>query len=148
MLTAAAKHKIRAPRRPTINHTSPSRFCFDYTFVSSLLGVSDTAFTSQRFPHHLPPLPSALLGLALTPSELCCQKKCQPLSLSKRFPAPNTEQGRSVIQGKTSHIIFSNSMPLLCIQGGTTLVPVSGHALGAAWVTCSTSLPFPEPAQV
>lgn len=128
--------KFEPPGDPPSTTRAPAGFVLiihlfppSWECLTQLLPLSASTLGSPR---HLPPLPSALLGLALTPTELCCQKKCQPLSLSESFPAPNTEQGRSVLQWKTSHIIFSDSVLLLCIWGGQTVVPVSGHALGTA----------------
>ena len=144
--------KFEHPGDPPSTTRTPAGFVLiihlfppSWECLTQLLPLSASTLDS---PCHLPPFPSALLGLALTPAELCCQQKCQPLSLSKSFPAPKTEQGRSVLQRKTSHVIFSDSVLLLCSWGGQALVPGRAPA-GAAWVTCSsTSLPFPEPAQV
>lgn len=146
--------KFESPGDPPSTTRAPASFILiihlfpsSWECLTQLLPLSASTLDSPR---HLPPLPSALLGLALTPAELCCQQKCQPLSLSESFPALNTEQGRSVLQRKTSHVIFSDSVLLLCGRGGQALVPVLGHApAGAAWVTCkSKSLPFPKTAQV
>ena len=146
--------KFEPPGDPPSTTRAPAGFVLikhlfppSWECLTQLLPLSASTLDSPR---HLPPLPLALLGLALTPAELRCQQKCQPLSLSESFPAPNTEQGRSVLQRKTFHVIFSDSVFLLCGRGGQALVPVLGRApAGAAWATSNnTSLPFPEPAQV
>lgn len=107
--------KFEPPRDPPSTTRAPAGFVLiihlfppSWECLTQLLPLSASTLGSPR---HLPPLPPALLGLALTPTELCCQKKCQPLSLSESFPALSTEQGRSVLQRRTSHIIFSDSVP-------------------------------------
>lgn len=143
--------EFEPPRDPPSTTRAPAGFVLiihlfppSWERLTQLLPLSASTLDSPR---HLLPLLLALLGLALTPAELCCQQKCQSLSLSKSSPAPCTEWGRSVLQRKTSHVTFSDSVPLLCGRGGQAPVPGLGRVpAGVAWAAAAAHL-CPAPSQ-